>query len=439
MDSLCCGSYHYGGSSSSSWSPEVNEEEIQRIRNLWTNTSSYSSRSEADEENMDYCPASPTSSYDTSRRRHSNRTSPSARTISRIPSRLMRNGYLFCAFLLLCCINTLLGDGSNLFAEAAIDPTNPCAHEDAYNVGEVTEMADGSSVYTELPANYTHRYFYSNYNVTVFNQPDAHRNLIINLEPCKGVVYLFVRKTRRCFPNPYSCVMPGEVAQPSNCEWTHFMSVIDGTRDGAPTFFELPLTSTKYYISVYAREKSFYTLTMLSDIGAYPRPGHRGELSAMQLAELQVQLTWHTATYFPEGISETRNYHIYSAMLLDSDMRTNSAIFLSKDKVMNTVCGLRNNTDRAFGAPIPASRCYDGKCNATIDGVIVGKRYVFNVIAESNRGFNMSYAGLILRTDWQVVRKAASDNTLQVVGAVTGSVFAVVIILYLWMIQLYGK
>jgi len=294
-------------------------------------------------------------------------------------------------------------------------------------------MCDGCSVYTEILQNQTHQYFYSNYNVSVMNQPDNYRNLIINLEPCKGVVYLFVRKTRRCWPNPYSCIDLSKgldgMSHPKDCQWTHFMSVIDGTRDGAPTFFELPLTSTKYYISVFAKEKSTYTLTFLADIGAWPRPGRKGELSAIQLAELQVQLSWDIATFFPQGISEVKRYWVYSAMLLENDLRTNSAVFLSKGKIMNTVCGLKNNTDRAFGEPIEAERCSDGKCNATIDGVITGKRYVFNVVAESQRGFNMTYAGLILQTDWQVIRKAASEQTLKVVGAIAGGVLAMVIVI----------
>jgi hypothetical protein len=142
-----------------------------------------------------------------------------------------------------------------------------------------------------------------------------------------------------------------------------------------------------------------------------------------------VQLSWDIATFFPQGISEVKRYWVYSAMLLENDLRTNSAVFLSKGKIMNTVCGLKNNTDRAFGEPIEAKRCHDGKCNATIDGVITGKRYVFNVVAESQRGFNMTYAGLILQTDWQVIRKAASQQTLQVVGAIAGGVLAMVIII----------
>jgi len=178
---------------------------------------------------------------------------------------------------------------------------------------------------------------------------------------------------------------------------------------------------------------------MLSDIGAFPRPGNGGQLQAMQLQELQVQLSWDVATFFPEGISQVAYYHVFSAMLLEKEFRTNAAIFLSKSKIMNTVCGLKNNTDRPFGDAVPASRCHDGRCNATIDGVIVGKRYVFNIVAQSQRIFNMSYAGLILQTDWQVIRKAASDQTLQVVGAVTGSVLGMAVMLYVWMINLYGK
>jgi len=106
---------------------------------------------------------------------------------------------------------------------------------------------------------------------------------------------------------------------------------------------------------------------------------------------------------------------------------------------MNTVCGLHNNTDRPASTPIPASRCTaEGRCHATIDGVVTGKRYIFNVIAESNRGYNMSYAGLILQTEHKVDRMATSEKTLQVVGAITGSILGMVIVIYIWMVNVYG-
>jgi len=253
-------------------------------------------------------------------------------------------------------------------------------------------------------------------------------------------VYLFVRKTRPCYPNPYSCIKGGsdELVAAETCEWTHFMSVIDGTRDGAPTFFELPLTSTKYYIAVYAKETSSYTLTLLTDIGAFPRPGRAGQLTALPLQELQVQVGWDIAFYRPTNVSDTRRYWVYSALLLDQDKRTNANVFLTKRKIMNTVCGLHNNTDRPASTPIPATRCHEGRCNATVDGVVTGKRYIFNVIAESYRGYNMSYAGLILQTEYKVERMATSEKTLQVVGAITGSILGMVIVIYVWMVNVYG-
>ena len=317
-----------------------------------------------------------------------------------------------------------------------------CAHEEDPAVRMSKEIRDGETIYRDLRFNQTDRYFYSNFNYSHWNQPDKFRKLIINLEPCQGIIYLFVRKTRRCWPNPYSCIdlTPGkEKRNPSECEWTHFMSEIDGSRDGAPTFFEIPLTSTKYYISVFAAMNSAYTLTVLDDIGAFPRPGgvNKGEIVARQLQELQVQLSWDTATFAPSGTSTIKQYWIYSAMLLKDDNRTNTAIFLRPTKVMNTVCGLKNNTDKEYDR-LPASMCRNGKCNHTIEGLISEKRYIFNVVAESDAGFFMAYAGLIMRTDWQIVTQAASDKTLKVVGAVSGSVLGMVIIGYLWMIKLYG-
>jgi hypothetical protein len=310
------------------------------------------------------------------------------------------------------------------------------------------QLQDGQTVYQEIRPNVTHQYFFSlagdDFNVTTMDQPHRYRKLIINLEPCKGSVYLFVRKTRRCYPNPYSCVslVPGEEypRNPQDCEWTHFMSEIDGSRDGTPTFFEIPFYSTRYYMSVFATLNSAYTLTVLADIGALPRPGERGKLAASQEKELAVSLAWHEAFYIPEppyNVTDTKQYWIYSSMLLDEDNRTNMAVFLRPDKIMNTVCGLQNNTDRQYSRVTPAV-CSGGICNTTVDGVVVDKRYVFNVVAESHRGMMMAYSGLIVRTQWSVVRQATDDKTLKVVGGIAGAILAFVLVIYFLMLKLYG-
>merc|ERR1719201_2996018 len=316
-----------------------------------------------------------------------------------------------------------------------------CDHERDYEkVSPQIEIKDGETIYRDIRSNNTHRYFYSNYNVTTMNQPDQHRKIIFNLEPFRGIVYIFVRKTRRCWPNPYSCIditPNSQSRRPAECTWTHFMSEIDGSRDGTATFFEVPLSSTKYFISVYAPIRSSYTLTILADIGAFPRPGNNGKIIARQMKELQVQLSWTAANFLPQGISDVKQYWVYSAMLLDNDNRSNLAVFMRPDKIMNTVCGLQNNTDHQYDR-VPAAMCANSVCNATIDGVVAQRRYVFNVVAESHRGFRFAYAGIIMRTDWQVVRQAASDSTLKVIGAVSGSVLGMVIIIYFLMLKLYG-
>jgi len=215
------------------------------------------------------------------------------------------------------------------------------------------------------------------------------------------------------------------------------MSEIDGSRNGMPTFFEVPLSSTKFYLSVFAVQKSEYTLTLLADTGAFPRPGNGGRITAKQTRELQVQIEWDEAVYTPVGTTINKRYWVYSSMLLNSHNRTNPAVLMRTDKIMNTVCGLQNNTDRQY-TTVPAADCVEGKCTALIDPVISDKRYVFNVVAESERGYRITYAGLIMRTDWEIMRQAASDQALQIVGVLAGSVLAALVIIYFLILKIFS-
>jgi len=206
------------------------------------------------------------------------------------------------------------------------------------------------------------------------------------------------------------------------------VSELNGTRDGAPTFFEVPLTSTQWFMTIYATEEASYTLTLLADIGAFPRPGASGTISARQLTEQSVQLSWDEAWYRPEGVAETLQYLVYISMLLPGDSNTSSKIvFLRTDKVMNTVCGLHNNTDTHYSV-VPSELCSFGICNTTVDGIQTGKQYVFNVVVESNRGYRCAYAGLIAGTEWQVTEALAGDETVQTVGAVSGGVLGMMVL-----------
>jgi len=299
------------------------------------------------------------------------------------------------------------------------------------NMRSPLPIADGETVYRDIQRNETHRWFYSNYNLTTMGLPMQVRKLIINLETCTGTVFLFVRKTRSCYPDPYSCIniRPGsESRNISQCARTHYVSEINGSRDGGPTFFEVPLTSTQWFISVYAVEAAAYTLTFLSDIGAFPRPGVSGNIIARQLTEESIQVSWNEAFYRPQGITSTYQYWIYVAKLIDQDTNyTSRTVFLRKDKVMNTVCGLQNNTDTHY-AKVSSDLCSFGQCNATVSPIEPGKRYVFNIVVESVRGFKCAYGGLVAGTEWQITESLADESTLQAAGVVSGSILGVMVL-----------
>jgi len=149
-------------------------------------------------------------------------------------------------------------------------------------------------------------------------------------------------------------------------------------------------------------------------------------------------LNWAVATYFPEGISETKVYYVYAVRLRPEDNITAPAVFLRPGKILNTYCGLLNNTDRPDDT-IDAQLC-DSSCNTTLQGLLSGSTYAFNVVAESARGFRMAYSGATLQTTWSAVdavnvparrlletTSVPMDSTdMQVAGAVLGSVLGIV-------------
>lgn len=325
--------------------------------------------------------------------------------------------------------------------------------------GNETWLQEGRPLFHEVPLNRTRLYYYENFNVTTMGQPSRYRKMMISLEPCEGVVYLFVRKTRRCWPHPHSCCKPLagsgsglEVAPPCNpaahrirCDWTHFHSVIDGSVDGAPTFFEIPLGSTKYFISIFAPEepnlrhgttRPKYRLMALTDIGAYPRPGLQGQLQTRQVEGMAVELTWEPATFVPVGVSSLRRYHVFSSLLLANEQRTSAAVFLHPAKVMNSACGLEQNAVH-YGTPLTSAACDGGICRTTISGIVPRKRYMFNVVSESNRGFNSTYSGVVVSADWTEETQLFNDDVVGLLGAISGTVFGVIVIGYLWIVKLY--
>lgn len=349
-----------------------------------------------------------------------------------------------------------------------------CEHEDGAGVhlpsaedgqvldGKYVLLQEGSAVSSNVHLGKQKLYLYENANTTTMNQPERYRKVIISLEPCEGVVYLFVRKTRRCWPDPATCCKPipgraltsapppcNSSTHEAQCTWSHFHSIIDGTRDGAPTFFEVPHNSAKYFISVYAPSEVNlnygvsnvkYRLTVLADIGAYPRPGLGGRLYTKFDPEAHaVEVSWEEAAFIPIGVSSLRSYYLYSSLLLAGDTRQHESVFLNPAKVMNAVCGLERNAVK-YGSAIAPASCQEGTCRAIIAGIVPKRRYMFNVIAESYRGYNSTYSGIIVSSDATPSRHAFSnwsETATSLVGALCGTVFGVLLMGYLWIVKLY--
>ena len=310
-----------------------------------------------------------------------------------------------------------------------------CPHQYELNVAPYVTIPEGSSMYRAISKNETHLYFYENLNTTTMNRPMESRKLLVKLEPCHGTVLLLMRRTWPCWPNPYSCIDLRSGFR-SQCEWTTLQSNIDGSHDGAPTVFETNLTSSRWFISVFATQDSAYTLTLSSDIGAVPRPGEYGNVTGTQTGELEVMLRWSPATFFPKGISSVKKYWVFSSLLLDSDNRTNPNVLVKPSKILNTVCGLFNSTDSAYVTVLPDT-CSASQCYANITGVISKKRYVFNIVAESERGFTTAYSGVIMATDWEVKRTAVSKKTITIFAALAGTLIGIFMISYLWLVRIY--
>mmetsp|Transcript_51039 Transcript_51039/g.119403 ORF Transcript_51039/g.119403 Transcript_51039/m.119403 type:complete len:368 (+) Transcript_51039:184-1287(+) len=344
-----------------------------------------------------------------------------------------------------------------------------CAHESeaeglqdgeaGTSSGNYIVLAEGMPLRHSVAAGKTKNYLYENLNSSTMDQPDRYRKLILLLEPCDGIVYLFVRKTKPCFPNPGDCCRPvnGSSAavqpppcSPANytisCDWTHFRSTVDGSKDGAPTFFEVPLASARHYITVYAPDaenlalgidRPQFRLLALADIGAYPRPGQKGIMTGRQVSENEVELTWEPSTFVPLGVSELRYYQVYSSLLLPGEQRASASVMVSPSKVMNTVCGLERNAVQ-YGVSLDGNSCASGVCSVIVTGLVPTKRYMLNIIAESARGYRVAYSGLVMVTDWESTEQLFTDNVVSIVGGICGTIFGVIVIGYLWIVKLYS-
>lgn len=282
------------------------------------------------------------------------------------------------------------------------DMTEACPHQYAANTAKWTNLTAASYVEREIKANHSHFYYFEDIKYL-----SGDRRLIFRLEPCHGVSYLFLRKTRPCWPDPWSN------------SWIHYQSVTSGDDDGGTTLLEVPAVSTRWFITVFGKVAGAYTLSIMDDTSQYPNVGD-GIILAKQVARDTVAIAWRRA----QGSAES--YIIYSSMYFDMGDPVSAKVLVSPSRILNTVCGLRRNTDNAY-AIVNCNHDSD-LCETNITSLINGRKYVFNVIAENNaRTIHSAYRGILVEASWDDSVLQQFNDLLETAGILIVTVVVVLI------------
>lgn len=249
----------------------------------------------------------------------------------------------------------------------------------------------------DIDANNTHLFYFENYKYI-----DSDRKTLFRLEACAGNVSLFVRKTRPCWPNPYTG------------EWVHYKADDDDPVKAIEVFSQ----STKWFISVFSRTNSRYSLTIIPDSAEYARRP-AGTLTALQTSKDTAQIQWAPSATPKEG--RVVQYMIYST------------IWFPSQRILTSVCGLQVNTDH----PYSIVNCAEGEtCIANITNLVNERKYFFNVVALS--GVPTAYSGVIFRTHWDEARRIQLDEIVTIAASVIASVIVILISTFFILLRMYS-
>ena len=153
-------------------------------------------------------------------------------------------------------------------------------------------------------------------------------------------------------------------------------------------------------------------------------------ISANQLDETTVTLSWVPSFFSPIRTSTVTQYIIYTATHYDTvDASTNPLLLASTSRIMNTVCGLKENTDHPYS--IATCDPMASACTANITGLTNCRSYIFNVIVDSSSGLQAAYSGIIMKAEWDTTKLVKSQDIVDLTGIVIGSVLVILVSSYL--------
>jgi len=307
--------------------------------------------------------------------------------------------------LSLFCLKKILSVIAYLFVKSIADsidsdwpdmPTS-CPHQYYPNTRAWVNITKSQQALLDIEANSTHLFYFENYKYI-----DSDRKVLFRLEACAGNVSMYIRRTRPCWPNPYTG------------ERIHYQA-----DDNDPVkVVEILSQSTQWFISVYSRVSSRYSLTVVPDGTAYPRRDSSW-VDVKQVSRDTAQISWRPAS--AAGTGRVSQYLIYST------------IWFPSQRVLNSVCGLQLNTDH----PYSVVECESGTtCTANITALSNDRKYFFNVVVGGE--LLTAYAGVILRTHWDEARRIQLDEIASIAASVIASVIVILVTTYFILLRIYA-
>jgi len=280
-----------------------------------------------------------------------------------------------------------------------------CPHHYYAQVSSPVNITAQPYIYKEIIANHSDLYYFEDSKLIA----NVARKILIKLEPCSGIVYVLVRRTYPCWPNPYRC----ESKKTPSCEWAHYQSDMSPSRTGNQTLIEVPLSSTRWYITVFAQSDATYSLSIINNPSAYPRVGSDGVLRWAQILEDTITLSWSPASVSTQY--QITRYIIYNSISLDDVAVT-----------PHTVCGLRDHSDFAYKI-VHCQPDATMECSTNISHILQNQTYAMNVVAESSSGLMAAYSGVVARSKWDKTDSQVYDD-VAMISCITGATLLSLII-----------
>jgi hypothetical protein len=277
------------------------------------------------------------------------------------------------------------------------DMHTSCPHQFGSNIRKYENITSTKKASYNIELNSTHLFYFENYGYI-----DSEEKIIFRLETCSGNATFFVRRTRPCWPDPFSG------------EWAQYRA----DSDDSVKMLEVDAESTKWFISVFGVSYSQYSLLVVPEASTYPRQRQRSIL-AKQISRDSAQITW-----IPSIAGSNRTITKYAVF---------SSALLSRKRVFTTVCGLQLNPEEQLAV----HTCEESDvCIANVSSLTNGRTYFFNIIATGD--VEAAYSAVILNTYWDDTRISYLDDVFFVCVAVVASMVVVLVTTFFMLRRMYS-